>query len=255
MSYFERDETELHFEDSGSGPTVLLTHGFSATGDMWNPQRPALETQFRLLTWDMRGHGRTRCPLESEHFSHADTVADMAALLDHASASSAVVGGLSLGGFMSLAFYAAHPERVRALILCDTGPGYRKDEARAKWNETAFGWADDFEERGFDALRGRSREMEEAESLHQSPQGLALAARGMLAQFDGRVMEVLPEVSVPTLIVVGANDTPYLSACEYMARKIPGARHEVVPDAGHSVNLDQPDAVNEILMDFLGSLD
>ena len=179
----------------------------------------------------------------------------MAALLDQASVSQAVIGGLSLGGFMSLAFYAAHPQRVRALVLCDTGPGYRKDEARSKWNETANRWAADFEERGFDALGGRSREMQEAVSLHESPQGLALAARGMLAQFDSQVMDVLPEVSVPTLILVGADDTPYLSACEYMARKIPGARHEVVADAGHSVNLDQPEAVNEILCDFLATLD
>lgn len=255
LARLRRGSADLHFKDQGTGPAVLLTHGFSATGDMWNPQRPALEPSYRTITWDMRGHGRTRCPLDSAHFSHQATVDDMAALLDQAGVEQAVIGGLSLGGFMSLAFYAAYPERVRALVLCDTGPGYRKDAARAQWNETAFSWADDFEARGFDALRGRSREMQEAVSLHGSAQGLALAARGMLAQFDGAVMEVLPNIQAPTLIVVGAEDEPYLGACEYMARKIPGARHEVVEGAGHSVNLDQPAAVNQILGDFLASLD
>ncbi len=255
MPHLARGSAQLHFHDAGSGPAVLLTHGYSATGDMWNPQRPALEPSHRVITWDMRGHGRTQCPPEQELHSHAHTVRDMAALLDEAGAETAVVGGLSLGGFMSLAFYAAHPERVRALILCDTGPGYRNAEARAKWNETAERTARGFEERGLDALRGRSREMQEAASLHGSAQGLALAARGMLAQQDGTVMETLPKIDVPCLIVVGADDEPYLAPCEYMARKIPGARHEVVPDAGHSVNLDQPERTNEIVLDFLSSLD
>lgn len=253
MSTLERGEAHLHFRRGGQGPTVLLTHGFSATGDMWNPQRAALEAEHQLTTWDLRGHGRTQCPPRQELYSHAAAVADMAALLDEAGAEQAVVGGLSLGGFLSLAFYAAHPERVRALILCDTGPGYRKDETRAAWNETAHRWAEDFEDRGLDALRGRSREMQEAASLHGSAQGLALAARGMLAQFDATVIDVLPEIEVPTLIVVGSDDEPYLAPCAYMASKIPNARHEVVADAGHSVNLDQPEAVNEIFRDFLAS--
>ncbi|MEM9408267.1 MAG: alpha/beta fold hydrolase [Acidobacteriota bacterium] len=254
MSTLDRGAVRLHYERGGSGLPVLLTHGFSATGDMWNPQREPLEAEYQLTTWDLRGHGRTECPFDQRLYTHAQAVADMAALLDEAGAEQAVVGGLSLGGFLSLAFYAAHPERVRALILCDTGPGYRKDEARGAWNDTAHRWADDFEERGLEALRGRSREMQEAASLHGSAQGLALAARGLLAQFDSTVIDVLPEIAVPTLIVVGSEDKPYLAPCEYMASKIPNARHEVVADAGHSVNLDQPEVVNELFLDFLGSL-
>ena len=96
--------------------------------------------------------------------------------------------------------------------------------------------------------------MEEAVRYHRSAQGLAHAARGMLAQQDSRIIDSLPGIAVPTLIVVGDQDTPFLAPCEYMAKKIPGARLEVIAGAGHSSNLDQPEAFNRVLADFLDSL-
>ena len=108
--------------------------------------------------------------------------------------------------------------------------------------------------RGLEALGGRSREMEEAVRYHRSAQGLAHAARGMLAQQDSRIIDSLPGIGVPTLVIVGGEDTPFLAPCEYMAKKIPGARLEVIAGAGHSSNLDQPEAFNRVLADFLGSL-
>src|SRR5262249_4378260 len=166
----------------------------------------------------------------------------------------AVIGGLSLGGYVSLAFYLAHPEMVRALVICDSGPGYRNAEARAAWNQRAGERAAELERRGLDALAGRSREMREAMGEHRSAQGLAHAARGMLAQDGSRVIDGLGSIRVPTLVVVGDQDQPFLAPCEYMAKKIPGARLEVIAGAGHSSNLDQPDAFNRVLRDFLGGL-
>src|SRR2546426_8353514 len=125
----------VRYEDSGSGAAVFLTHGYAATGRMWEPQRKALnDAGYRLITWDMRGHGGTDSPDDPAQYSEALTVEDMTAILDMLGVERAVVGGLSLGGDMSLAFYLAHPERVRALVLCDTGPGYRNPEGRAVWN-------------------------------------------------------------------------------------------------------------------------
>src|SRR6185436_15170848 len=100
----------------------------------------------------------------------------------------------------------------------------------------------------------RSREVREALGRHRSAQGLAHAARGMLTQPDARLMDLLPGIRVPTLVVVGDRDTPFIAACEYMAKKIPGARLEVIADAGHSSNLDQPAAFNRVLLDFLDNL-
>jgi len=245
---------EVDYEDGGRGPAVLLGHGYSATGRMWDGQRRALGDRYRVISWDMRGHGQTESPNDPAQYSAALTVADMRALLRHCGVERAVVGGLSLGGYVSLAFYLAHPEMVRALVICDSGPGYRNAEARAAWNTRAHERAAELEAKGLEALAGRSREIREAMGHHRSAQGLAHAARGMLAQDGSQVIDGLAAVRVPTLIVVGDQDQPFLAPSEDMAKKIPGARLEVVPGAGHSSNLDQPDIFNRVLRDFLDQL-
>ena len=248
------NDIEIDYEDGGRGPAVFLSHGYSATGRMWAPQRPALEPSYRLISWDMRGHGQTESPHDPARYSEALTVADMRGLLQHLGVDRAVIGGLSLGGYMSLAFHRRHPEMVRALVICDSGPGYRNGDARAAWNERAHDRATRLEALGLDALSSSSREMRESIRHHRSAQGLAHAARGMLAQDGSRVIDGLGSIRVPTLVVVGDQDQPFLAPCEYMAKKIPGARLEVIKDAGHSSNLDQPEAFNRVLLDFLGSL-
>src|SRR2546429_6068389 len=130
------DGVELEYEAGGDGAAVLLTHGYGATGRMWDAQRAALDG-YRLITWDMRGHGRTQSPADPARYSIEATVADMRALLLHLGATRAVIGGLSLGGYASLAFYGSHPEMVRALVVCDSGPGYRNPAAREAWNARA----------------------------------------------------------------------------------------------------------------------
>jgi pimeloyl-ACP methyl ester carboxylesterase len=254
MSRAQVNDVEIDYEDGGRGPAVLLSHGYSATGRMWAPQRPALEPRYRLITWDMRGHGHTASPADPARYSEALTVADMHGLLGLLGIDRAVIGGLSLGGTMSLAFHRRHPEMVRALVICDSGPGYRNAEARAAWNTRAQERARDLEARGLDALTASSREMREAMGRHLSAQGLAHAARGMLAQEGSAIIDSLPDIRVPTLIIVGDRDTPFIAPSEYMAKKIPGARLEVITDAGHSSNLDQAEAFNRVLLDFLGSL-
>ncbi len=254
MARAELNGIGIEYQDGGSGPAVLLTHGYSATGRMWDGQRQALGHRYRIISWDMRGHGQTDSPDAPALYSHALTVEDMRALLGHLGVARAVVGGLSLGGTMSLAFHLAHPEMVRALVICDSGPGFRNAAAREEWNQQAQKRAADLEARGLEALGGRSREMQEAVRYHRSAQGLAHAARGMLAQRDSRLIDSLPDIRVPTLVIVGDQDTPFLAPSEYMAKKIPGARLEVIAGAGHSSNLDQPEAFNRVLGDFLASL-
>ncbi len=243
----------IRYDATGDGPAVLLTHGYSAMGRMWAPQIEALKSRYRIITWDMRGHGETESPDDPAQYSEALTLADMVGLLEFLGEDKAVVGGLSLGGFMSLAFHLAHPEAARALVLCDTGPGYRNPEARAGWNRAAEKRALDLEARGMDAL-GSSPEVRATARYHRSAQGLAHAARGMLAQVDARIIDHLPEIRVPTLVIVGERDEPFVGASEYMAAKIPGARLEVIPGAGHAANLDNPDHFNRVLNAFLDSL-
>jgi pimeloyl-ACP methyl ester carboxylesterase len=200
----------------------------------------------------LRGHGQSDYPEDPKAYSEALTVADIAALLDEIGAGSAIVGGLSLGGYMSLAFYRAHRARIDALLIIDTGPGFRKDDAREVWNKRALDTADRFEREGLAVLKSASRERSTVS--HRDASGLALAARGMLTQRDARVIEILPEIRVPSLIVVGADDAPFLAASDYMAAKIPGARKVVIPAAGHAVNIDQPQAFIDAVLPFLDGL-
>jgi pimeloyl-ACP methyl ester carboxylesterase len=252
MARLERDGVGIYYEVHGEGPVILLTHGYSATAEMWRGQIVPLSKKYKLMLWDMRGHGRSDYPEDLSEYSEAKTVADMAALLDAVGARQAIVGGLSLGGYMSLAFHATHPERVEALLIIDTGPGYRKDEARDGWNRNAIKTAERYEAEGLSLLNSGSAERRTAQ--HRDATGLARAARGMLAQKNARVIESLPGIKVPSIVVVGEKDTPFLAASDYMAAKIPNAEKAVIPGAGHAANIDNPAAFNAALEAFLAKL-
>lgn len=243
----------VYYEEHGAGYPVIFTHGYASSTRMWKPQVEVLSQQYRFITWDIRGHGQSDGPDDQAQYSEALAVEDERQVLEQLGVRQAVVGGLSLGGYLSLAFYLSHPAMVRALILCDTGPGYRNPVAREQWNQTAEARARAFEERGLAAL-GRSPEVQASAQIHRSAEALARAARGILAQFNSRVIEGLPEIRVPTLIIVGERDTPFLNGSDYMAAKIPGARKVVIPDAGHSSNIDQPEAFNRAVLDFLSEV-
>ena len=175
MPKINRDGVEIYYEVHGSGPPLLLTHGYSSTSAIWQGQIEALSKRHRLVLWDMRGHGQSDYPADPRAYSEALTVADMAALLDEVGARRAIVGGLSLGGYMSLAFYRAHPQRVRALLIIDTGPGFKKDDAREAWNKRAHETGERFEREGLAVLKSSSRERSSVS--HRDASGLARAAR------------------------------------------------------------------------------
>ncbi|HEY5726766.1 MAG TPA: alpha/beta fold hydrolase, partial [Methylomirabilota bacterium] len=100
------DGARLHYEVAGEGPALLLSHGFGATGRMWDGQREAFAERWRVISWDMRGHGETESPDDPAQYSTDHTVADMRALLLELGIRRAIIGGLSLGGYVSLAFHA-----------------------------------------------------------------------------------------------------------------------------------------------------
>jgi pimeloyl-ACP methyl ester carboxylesterase len=238
VSYLDRGGVRISYDVHGSAGSgklpLLLTHGFGSSAHMWAPNVAALSADRRVIRWDMRGHGRSDSPGDQAEYTQAACLGDMGALLDACGAERAILGGLSLGGYLSLAFWLEHPERVAALLLCDTGPGFRNDEARQKWNDRALATAAQYE--------------------RDSEPGLSRAARGMLTQHDGRVIDALPAVDVPVLVVVGADDKPFLGAADYVTAKVQKAELVVIPDAGHSCNLDQPGLFNARVSEFLARL-
>lgn len=252
MPTIDRDGVSIYYETHGAGPALLLSHGYGATCRMWDGQIAALADRWRVIVWDMRGHGQSGDPADPALYSQALTVGDMAAVLDACGEERAIIGGLSLGGVMSLAFYIAHPERVAALVLCDTGPGFRNPQTREQWNERAEARACDIEAKDLAVAGGGS---ETRLGRHRSARGLAGAARGMLKQHTSDLIDSLPEIDVPTLVLVGSEDKNFLGAADYMAGKIPGAQKAVIEDAGHAANLDQPAAFNRAVGAFLARLD
>jgi len=250
MPKLSRDGVQIYYEVHGDGVPVLLTHGYSSSAHMWEGQVAPFSKDYQLVTWDMRGHGKSDYPDDQAEYTEAATVADMAAILDAVGAKKAVIGGLSLGGYMSLAFHLAHPERCLALLIIDTGPGYKSDAPRDGWNATSIKRAERLEAEGLPKGGGAGTRA----ATHRDATGLAKAARGMLTQHDARVISSLPDIGVPSLVLVGANDTPFLAASDYMAAKIPNAKKVVVPDAGHAANIDQPAAFNAAVLGFLADL-
>jgi pimeloyl-ACP methyl ester carboxylesterase len=255
MDWLDRDGVRLAYEvhaRNGSGTAMLLTHGYGATRRMWDLNLAALEPHGPTVTWDLRGHGESDAPDDPSRYSHALTLGDMDALLDAVDARTAVLIGMSLGGFVSLGFNLRRPERVAGLVLVDTGPGFRSTQARAGWNAWARERADLLEARGLDA-RPAGAEQRRAHHVH-GPRGLAHAARGMLVQEDSAVFDSLRQVAVPTLVVVGSEDKQFLAAADVMEERIPGARKVVLAGAGHAANLDAPAEFNTAVAEFLDGL-
>jgi pimeloyl-ACP methyl ester carboxylesterase len=251
MPMLARPCGDISYEVTGTGTALLLSHGFGATSAMFAANLPALAGRCRVTTWDMRGHGASQSPPDPACYPAKNAVADMEALLDEVGVGRAVLGGHSLGGYLSLAFTLAHPERVAGLVLIGTGPGFRNEAARAAWNRRAEATADRLARGGLAAL-GESSELHT--NGHRDVAGLILAARGTLTQHDAHVIDGLPWITVPALIVVGEHDAHFLAAADYMTAKLPTARKAVIPGAGHAANVDRPEQVNAELLAFLDKL-
>jgi pimeloyl-ACP methyl ester carboxylesterase len=255
MSSIDRDGVAIHYDvrGDGDGTAVLLSHGYCATSLMFESTVAALATARRCITWDVRGHGRSDYPNAPDQYSIELTVADMVAILDAESVDRAILVGHSMGGYLSLELQRTHPGRVAALVLVGTGPGYRRDDTRAGWNDMCEAFAVALETNGLDGMPSVSAEVRASD--HRNADGLAHAARGILRQRDARVIEHLPDIDVPTMVVVGEKDRQFLAGGSYMAAKIPGAQHVVIPSAGHAPMLTHPGPFLTEVSRFVGSVD
>ena len=255
MSSIERDGVAIHYDvrGDGDGAAVLLSHGYCATSRMFESTVAALAMSRRCLTWDVRGHGRSDYPDDPGQYSIDLTIGDMLAILDTEGVERAILLGHSMGGYLSLELQRTHPERVAALVLIGTGPGYRRDDTRAGWNDMCETFAVALETDGLDGMPSGSDEVRASD--HRNADGLVHAARGILCQRDARVIEHLPDIDVPTLIVVGEKDRQFLAGGSYMGSKIPRARHVTIAGAGHAPMLTHPDPFLAEVSAFVGSVD
>ncbi len=249
---------------SGAGTPLVLLHAFPLDGRMWAPQVEALAGTYQVIGPDLRGFGAAKDQAVEE--ASMDLLADdLLRLLDDRELDRVVLGGLSLGGYVALAFMRRHADRVSGLVLLDTKATADADQAREdrlKMADRALAEGTGFVPEvmlpkllGETSREHRPEVVEKVAGLirEQSPQAIAGAQRGMAAR--AATTDLLGSIAVPTLVVTGEEDA--VTGPEVgrdLAAGIPGARFLLVEEAGHLSNLEQPEIVNEALLDFLAPL-
>jgi 3-oxoadipate enol-lactonase len=252
----------LAYDHTGAGPLVVFLHGIGGNRTNWHDQLPVFAAAgFHAVAWDARGYGLSDDydgPLDFADFSH-----DLARLLDHLGAATAHLVGLSMGGRILQDFYPRYPERVAALVLCDTFPGFdssfkpeqREEFVRLRKQPLLEGKEPkDIAPVVAKTLIGPKATEQQFQRLVASMSQLHKASYIKTVEattYYDRVAD-LPNIKVPVLLVYGADDrlTP-VKIGERMQRDIPNARLEVIEDAGHLVNIEQPDRFNELVIEFL----
>jgi len=263
MPDIETNGVRIHFEDVGAGPPIVLGHSFLCSGEMWAPQVGPLGESHRVVNIDARGHGRSS--RLAEPFDLYDMVGDVTAVLDALGIERAVWAGLSIGGMVAMRAAVTVPDRVSGLILVDTHAGAETAYKKMKYRAMGLG-VRTFGIRPF--LPAISKLMFGATTRRTNPE-LVKAWEGRFASADvpsmllgiralvGRdsVVERLPEVAVPSLIIVGDEDTSLPVSCsQEIASALPSSTLVVVPESGHLSSLEQPEAVTDAMMSFLASL-
>jgi len=255
---------EIAYEDVGSGPSVVLLHGYPFNRSIWREQVEEVRKNHRVIVPDLRGHGDsavTPGPATMESMA-----LDVATLLETLNISRATIGGLSMGGYVALAFYRLFPLRVRSLLLADTrsqadteeGQQNREQQAERALREGMEGIADALLPKLLapetladrpDIVR-RVREM----MVGTEPEGAASALRGMAVRKDQT--SFLSRIIAPTLILVGSNDvlTPAADS-ELMHREIGGSRLQILEGAGHVSNLERSEEFNRAFVKFLNDVE
>jgi pimeloyl-ACP methyl ester carboxylesterase len=254
-------EIEMAFDEVGSGPAVVLLHGYPFDRSMWRKQIDFLNAQgFRVVAPDLRGMGQTKAT--GEISTMEDMARDVAGLMDELKIDHAAICGLSMGGYEAFDFVRLFPSRVRALVLAGTRAPADNEKERKVREQQAQRMRTEGMSFVADATLSKLlsprtlaekplvvasvREM----ILNADPQGAAAAQRGMAGRRN--YSDDLPSIDVPALVIVGRDDPirPVADA-EFMHHGIRGSRLEIIEDAAHLTNMEQPQIFNRVLIESL----
>jgi 3-oxoadipate enol-lactonase len=255
-------DTEIAFDDIGSGLPVVFLHAFPLNRTMWDPQVTALVSECRCIPIDLRGFGDSAAAPPFSMDRYAD---DTITVLDTLQIGRAVIVGLSLGGYVAFSIWRRHRDRVRAFVLADTRAAADTIESVARRRElielaetqgsTAIA---NIQIAGLVGKTTRDKRPDIYDSVHrliaQAPvDGIVGALEAMIARPDST--PTLATIDVPTLIIAGSEDvaTPPKDARALHAA-IAGSRLEILHQAGHLSNLERPAAFNTVITEFLATL-
>jgi pimeloyl-ACP methyl ester carboxylesterase len=256
--------TQIAFTEAGEGPAVVLLHGYPFDKSMWSRQIEALAAAgFRAIAPDLRGLGETKS--SSEVATMDDMARDTAASLDHLGVEEAVICGLSMGGYVAFEFMHLFPTRVLGLVLAGTrAPADNEQEKAGREQQVQtmlragmvpISIATSPKLLGSRTLADKPDVVKRVRAMmtRADPKGAAAAQRGMAARRD--YSEDLANINVPTLVIVGREDSirPIADA-ELMHRGIRDSRLEIIEDAAHMTNMEQPEVFDDALLRFLNRL-
>jgi len=272
VAYVTIDGVEYWFEEKGSGPLLLLLHGFTGTGRSWLGLSARLSRCFRTVRLDLIGHGRTRAPEDPARYAMERAVADLFALADWIEGPGRpfFLLGYSMGGRIALHAALQCPDRVRGLVLESASYGIPDPAERAERRQRDDELAALIEAEGVEAFVNRWERLplfatqralpsdvlraQREERLSHSPRGLAGALKGLSPGRHDAVLGRLRALQAPVLIVAGEFDEKYAAAGRAMCQALPCARLEVVAGAGHNVHLERPREFEEVVAGFLEGL-
>ncbi len=256
------DGLRIAYQRAGSGPPLVLLHGFIVDSRVWRRQMEDLSRDFDVIAWDAPGCGESSDP--AEEFTMAEFADCLAELIEHAGVSSAHVLGLSWGGTLAVEFHRKYPARVRSLILADTYAGWAgslgQDAAAQRLTrclrESELPAEDWVPEWVPDAFSGSAPQelLDELASVMSEfhPVGFRAMSRAMMPDFS----DTLSQIGVPTLLIWGDDDKrATLSSGQMMHDSIRGAQLVVIPGAGHVSNMEQPERFNTEVRKFIMGLD
>lgn len=255
---------QVSYADSGGdGPAVVLSHGYLMDASMFDAQVAALAPEYRVITWDARGHGGTAAP---GPFSYWDSARDVLALLDHLGIGEAVLGGMSQGGFLSLRAAILAPQRVRGLVLIDSQAGTEQEASRPGYEQLHQMWLDQgpgpVQEVVSAIILGPGRwdswyAKWSGQYLQWAPDNLSQLTWPFRCLMDrDDITGRLGEVSCPALVVHGSEDAAIpLARAQKMRDGLAGpTTFALIDGAPHASNVTHPGAVNAEIVNFLHRL-
>jgi pimeloyl-ACP methyl ester carboxylesterase len=261
---------ELYYEETGQGFPLIWCHEFGGDYRSWEPQVRYFSRRYRVITWNYRGYPPSTVPTDPAAYSVEILVDDLRLLMQHLGIARAHVGGLSLGGGITVNFGIRHPELAESLIICAAGSGtvnrnefLENAERQALLYETrgaeakAENFANNATRRGFAEKDPRGLAEFLSHVRAHSGIGSALMTRGVMMKRK-TIFELEPELAtipVPSFIVLGDQDEPCLEPGLFMKRHIPHAGLLMLPMTGHTSNIEEPGLFNQHVAEFLAAVE
>lgn len=266
------DGVRLYVEEAGEGTPIVFVHEFGGDHRSWEPQMRFFSRRHRCIVFAARGYPPSHVPESPESYGQVQAVEDIAAVMDHCGVDRAHVVGLSMGGFAALHFGLRLPDRARSVVVA--GAGYGAEKAYEEYfRGVSEEVARQFEAQGAEAFsKVYGMAASRIPFLVKDPRGHAEfmrmlgehSALGSANTMRGVQMRrpslydleaEMKAMRVPTLIVSGDEDDHCLQPALFMKRTIPASGLLVLPRTGHTINLEEPDAFNRALAEFVASVE